>query len=97
MQAKVTFYSEKMKARSGGVTVSVTQHRIWLGSLQGHLTFLYRPCLSSTAFTWSYLSLQQVKVFPAVKLLSRYRLKFSVESSFCVERRGGVGGEGDKV
>lgn len=101
MQAASTFCSEKIKARSGGVIVFVIQRCVWLGSLKGHLMFSYTPCLSSTIFTWSYLSLQQEKVLPAVKLLNWYGLHFSVESFFLLyhvkrERRGGRG-EGDEV
>jgi len=94
MQAASTFYSEKIKARTGGVIVFVTQHCVWLGPLKGHLMFSYTPCLSSTIFAWSYLSLQQEKVLPAVKLLNWYRLHFSVESFFllCHVKRGGEGG-----
>lgn len=81
--------------------LSVTQCCVWLGSLKGHLMFSHTLCFSFTIFAWSYLSLQQEKVLPAVKLLNWYRLHFSVESFFLLghvkRKRGGGRGKGDEV
>lgn len=92
MQAKSLFIQRISKPVVEGL-LSLWHSVIWLGSLQGHLTFLYTPCLSSTTFTWSSSSTS--KSVSCSELLNWYRLKFSVESFFllCWKReRGRVGG-----